>query len=79
MMPLELIGAMCSPTVGGRGGVKVEIKAISAQPTEVGVRLSWAELGKIIFPLPLPFLLPRHLLLRLLLTSRITFMNWVTG
>ena len=28
------------------GGVKVEIKAISAQPTEVGVGLSWAELGK---------------------------------
>ena len=27
------------------GWVKVEIKAISAQPTEVGVRLSWAELG----------------------------------
>ena len=27
-------------------GVKVEIKAISAQPTEVGVGLSWAELGK---------------------------------
>ena len=25
--------------------VKVEIKAISAQPTEVGVGLSWAELG----------------------------------
>ena len=30
----------------GGGGVKVEIKAISAQPTEVGVGLSWAELGK---------------------------------
>ena len=29
----------------GGGWVKVEIKAISAQPTEVGVRLSWAELG----------------------------------
>ena len=29
------------------GWVKVEIKAISAQPTEVGVGLSWAELGKI--------------------------------
>ena len=28
-----------------RWGVKVEIKAISAQPTEVGVGLSWAELG----------------------------------
>ena len=27
------------------GWVKVEIKAISAQPTEVGVGLSWAELG----------------------------------
>ena len=26
--------------------LKVEIKAISAQPTEVGVGLSWAELGK---------------------------------
>ena len=32
--------------MGGVGGwVKVEIKAISAQPTEVGVGLSWAELG----------------------------------
>ena len=29
------------------GGVKVEIKAISAQPTEGGVGLSWAELGNI--------------------------------
>ena len=29
----------------GDGWVKVEIKAISAQPTEVGVGLSWAELG----------------------------------
>ena len=28
------------------GWVKVEVKAISAQPTEVGVGLSWAELGK---------------------------------
>ena len=27
------------------GWVKVEIKAISAQPLEVGVGLSWAELG----------------------------------
>ena len=26
--------------------IQVEIKAISAQPTEVGVGLSWAELGK---------------------------------
>ena len=26
---------------------EVEIKAISAQPTEVGVGLSWAELGNI--------------------------------
>ena len=33
---------------GGGGGVKVEIKAISAQPTEVGVGLSWAELGNIL-------------------------------
>ena len=30
---------------GAVGWVKVEIKAISAQPTEVGVGLSWAELG----------------------------------
>ena len=29
----------------GVGGGGVEIKAISAQPTEVGVGLSWAELG----------------------------------
>ena len=29
----------------GVGWVKVEIKAISAQSTEVGVELSWAELG----------------------------------
>ena len=28
----------------------VEIKAISAQPTEVGVRLSWAELGNMYQP-----------------------------
>ena len=31
--------------VVGSGGIKVEIKAISAQLTEVGVGLSWAELG----------------------------------
>ena len=30
------------------GWVKVEIKAISAQPTEIGVGLSWAELGNIV-------------------------------
>ena len=36
--------------MGGLGGgvVKVEIKAISAQPTEVGVGLSWAELGNMV-------------------------------
>ena len=34
--------------MGGGGGVKVEIKAISAQPTEVGLGLSWAELGNIL-------------------------------
>ena len=33
-------------SLGVVGWVKVEIKAISAQPTEVGVGLSWAELGK---------------------------------
>ena len=33
-------------SLGMGGWVKVEIKAISAQPTEVGVGLSWAELGK---------------------------------
>ena len=35
------------------GWVKVEIKAISAQPTKVGVGLSWAELGKIPKPEPI--------------------------
>ena len=33
--------------VVGSGGIKVEIKAISAQPTEVVVVLSWAELGNL--------------------------------
>ena len=37
-------------SLGVGGWIKVEIKAISAQPTEVGVGLSWAELGNILPP-----------------------------